>query len=263
MRRGKAARGLATRGRLWEAALRTVTAKNANPREWGTVGQVPIPALCPRRLWEAALREFSIRVHSCYSWIASVQTCDAPPRCVAGGLRLFSIRVYSCYSWMAVCNRESRQSTRMGNSRGRFSYLPHVSHKGTETQRDKDSEKTLCAFVSLCEPPAVTANHANPREWGTVGAGFRTCPMFHTKAQRHKGIKTRRKPSVPSCLCVSLCNRESRQSTRMGNSRGRFSYLPHVSHKGTETQSDKDSEKTLCAFVSLCEPPAAMESRPT
>jgi len=75
--------------RLWKAALRTVTANNANPREWGTVG-------------------------------------------------------------------------------GRFSYLPHVSHKATETQRDKDTGKTLCAFVSLCEPPAVTANNANPREWGTV-----------------------------------------------------------------------------------------------
>ena len=119
-----------------------------------------------RRLRKAALREFSIRVHSCYSWIASVQTCDAPPRCVAGGLRLFSIRVYSCYSWMAVCNRESRQSTRMGNSRGRFSYLPHVSHKGTETQRDKDPEKTLCAFVSLCE--AWRRRKAALRLWATL-----------------------------------------------------------------------------------------------
>ena len=84
----------------------------------------------------------------------------------------------------------------------------HVSHKGTKTQRDKDSEKALCAFVSLCE------NHVS-----------------------HKGTKTQRDKDSEKALCafVSLCeppaavetrptncNRESRQSTRMGNGAWHF-----------------------------------------
>jgi len=33
----------------------------------------------------------------------------------------FPMRADSCDSWIAVCNRESRESTRMGNSRGQVS----------------------------------------------------------------------------------------------------------------------------------------------
>jgi len=73
---------------------------------------------------------FPVRADSCYSWIA-VRNRESRESTRMGNsrgrfpyLRLASIRANSCYSWIAVCNRESRESTRKGNSRGRFPYRP-------------------------------------------------------------------------------------------------------------------------------------------
>gem|GEM_PF-3311802 len=214
MRRGKAARGLATRGRLWEAAVRTVTANARESREWETVGQVSIPALCPRRkpsvpsclcvslrrLWEAAVRTVTANARESREW-ETVGQVSIPALCPR--------RLWEAALRTVTANaRESREWETVGQ----------VSIPALCPRRKPSVPSCLCVSLRRLWKAAlrtVTANNANPREWETVGQVSipALCPRrkpsvpsclcvritFHTKAQRHQGIKTRRKPSVPSC----------------------------------------------------------------
>ncbi len=84
--------------------------------------------------------------------------------------------------------------------------------------------------------------------------------LFHTKAQRHKGIKTRRRPSVPLCLCVRIMFHTKAQRHKGIKTRKKPSvplcrcvrimfHTKAQRHKGIKTRKKPSVPSCLCVRI--------------
>jgi len=102
------------------------------------------------------------------------------------------------------------RGARRGDAHGRGAFQrAHRCDAPPEARRALHTRPCRCVRIMFHTKPQRhkgIKTRGKPSVPSCLCVSLRLCVkiMFHTKAQRHKGIRTRRKPSVPSCLCVRL-----------------------------------------------------------